>query len=58
MQNSTSPLAVIRYALMALGVLLFLVYGSWSLGHLEDKSAVRGTAETSPQISISTILPR
>lgn len=58
MQNTTiNPLTVARIVLMAVGLVFFFVFGSWSLSHMEDKSMVRGTADSQPRFSRQTVLP-
>lgn len=59
MQNQTvRPLSFIRIIFMAIGILLFLVFGSWSLSHLNDKSMARGSVEPVSLTNVNSILPR
>lgn len=59
MQNFTiTPLDIIRSVLMAIGVLLFLIFGSWSLSHLDDQSMARGASNPKTDVNLTAVLPR
>lgn len=59
MQNQTlTPLAFIRIILMAIGIILFLVFGNWSVAHLNDKAMARGTTDSSSAANVNSLLPR